>query len=235
MQRALLSCALFTLSSSVAYSQMSMPTTHAAMAPAPTAANKAPAVAPSAPVSPLASAFSAVAASAPAGDAKGKPQPNGPTYIWATDVQDVLKDQPTGDHDLKSVDIGKLNLSVGVVSHHKEAPSADGSAGCILHHGQTEAYVVIEGSGTLVTSTEIYDAAEAEKTSTVYTTYNGPSTHARIKTGERHVVHVGDVVIIPPEVCHGWADVPESVVYLTVRPDPERSLPIGYVNPHIKK
>jgi hypothetical protein len=45
----------------------------------------------------------------------------------------------------------------------------------------------------------------------------------------------GDIVIIPATVPHGWTDITDHVDYLSVRPDPDRVLPAGYVNPIIKK
>ena len=48
-------------------------------------------------------------------------------------------------------------------------------------------------------------------------------------------VKPGDIVIIPPDVCHGWIGITDHVNYLSVRPDPDRVLPAGYVNPAIKK
>ena len=48
-------------------------------------------------------------------------------------------------------------------------------------------------------------------------------------------VLVGDVVVIPAGVLHGWVEIPEQVRYLSIRPDPDRVLPAGYVNPAIKR
>jgi len=45
----------------------------------------------------------------------------------------------------------------------------------------------------------------------------------------------GDIVIIPATVPHGWTEITDHVDYLSVRPDPDRVLPAGYVNPIIKK
>ena len=83
--------------------------------------------------------------------------------------------------------------------------------------------------GTVDDAQELTDASPAK------TTYNGPSLNGKVKDGQIRVVNVGDVVIIPPDVPHGWLEVPDHIEYLTVRPDPERFLPAGYVNPHIKK
>ncbi len=162
-------------------------------------------------------------------------RPTAATYITKDDVDAVLKSQPLGDHDIKSVDVGKLNLSVGVVSRAASKPSADGSVNVLAHHHQTETYIIIEGSGTLVTGGDTYDGRETPPTSMMYTTYNGPTTQGKTKNGVRRVVNVGDIVIIPPDVNHGWAEIPVHVTYLSVRPDPDRQLPAGYVFPALRK
>ena len=41
----------------------------------------------------------------------------------------------------------------------------------------------------------------------------------------------GDIIIIPNKVAHGWSQVTDHVTYLSVRPDPDRVLPGGYVYP----
>ena len=45
----------------------------------------------------------------------------------------------------------------------------------------------------------------------------------------------GDVVVIPAGLLHGWVEIPDHVNYLSIRPDPDRVLPAGYVNPTIAK
>jgi quercetin dioxygenase-like cupin family protein len=45
----------------------------------------------------------------------------------------------------------------------------------------------------------------------------------------------GDIIIIPAGVFHGWTGITDHVDYLSVRPDPDKVLPAGYVNPAIKK
>jgi quercetin dioxygenase-like cupin family protein len=48
-------------------------------------------------------------------------------------------------------------------------------------------------------------------------------------------VKTGDIIIIPAGVPHGWMDIVDHVDYLSVRPDPERVLAAGYVNPALQK
>jgi hypothetical protein len=66
---------------------------------------------------------------------------------------------------------------------------------------------------------------------------NGPSANGTVRTSEAQVraVKPGDIIIVPPDVCHGWRGITDHVNYLSVRPDSNRVLPAGYVNPAIKK
>jgi hypothetical protein len=47
-------------------------------------------------------------------------------------------------------------------------------------------------------------------------------------------VKVSDVVIVPPNVVHGWADIPDHVDYLSFRPS-QSVMQAGWVNPTIAK
>ena len=40
---------------------------------------------------------------------------------------------------------------------------------------------------------------------------------------------------IPNQVAHGWSQITDHVTYLSVRPDPDRVLPAGYVYPLLLK
>ena len=62
----------------------------------------------------------------------------------------------------------------------------------------------------------------------------GPIELGTFVGGERRNVSVGDVVVIPAGVLHGWVEIPDHVRYLSIRPDPDRVLPAGYVNPAIE-
>ena len=45
----------------------------------------------------------------------------------------------------------------------------------------------------------------------------------------------GDIIIIPAGVGHGWSQITDHVDYLSVRPDPEKVLPAGWVYPLLLK
>ena len=178
------------------------------------------------------------------------------TYITAEQVQ-AVNALPGVDRQIISRDIGKLNLAVGVI--HREATGGAGRGGggggaaqppapiCGIsdgppsgtrgskHYYQTETYVIISGGGTLVTGGEIMNGRESDPGGRGATILNGPSCGGMIVGDfQSRDVKVGDLVIIPAGVPHGWSNVPDHVDYLSVRPDPDRVLADDYVNPAIE-
>jgi hypothetical protein len=116
------------------------------------------------------------------------------------------------------------------------ADAKPSGAGGIAHDDETETYIIVSGSGTLVTGGVIEHGFRSPPESEVTKVLNGPSCSGPIvgHVTER-VVNPGDIVIIPFGVPHGWKDISDHVDYLSVRPDPDHILPAGYVNPLIKK
>ena len=57
------------------------------------------------------------------------------------------------------------------------------------------------------------------------------STSVARGDGQVRLVEEGDIIVIPAGVFHGWHSVEERIEMISVRPDPERVLPAGYVNP----
>jgi quercetin dioxygenase-like cupin family protein len=114
---------------------------------------------------------------------------------------------------------------------------AGATPGGISHDHQTETYIVVSGGGTLVTGGRIANGRKSAPESDVTKVLNGPSCSGAIVGDDvvKKVVKVGDIIIIPANVPHGWTDISDHVDYLSVRPDPDRVLPAGYVNPVIKK
>ncbi|MEQ1857921.1 MAG: hypothetical protein ABL963_15810 [Longimicrobiales bacterium] len=101
----------------------------------------------------------------------------------------------------------------------------------IAHDGQTETYVIVSGSGVLVTGGQILNGTRSAANSNVTLVLNGPSCSGAI-VGQvvSREVRVGDVIIIPAGVPHGWSSIVDHVDYLSIRPDPERYID-EYVNP----
>jgi len=118
----------------------------------------------------------------------------------------------------------------------KGTPPA-GSATGLWHKGQTETYVIISGSGTLVTGGKIMNGRMSPADSQVTKVLNGPSCSGTIVGDDvvKRVVNVGDIIIIPAGTPHGWTEIGDHVDYLSVRPDPQRTIPELYTNPALKK
>jgi hypothetical protein len=117
-----------------------------------------------------------------------------------------------------------------------DAVPPGGTAGMIAHDSQTEGYLVISGSGTLVTGGKIVNGAKSGPDNQVTTELNGPSCSGTAVGADvvKKVVKTGDIIIIPAGVPHGWTDITDHVDYLSFRPS-QRVLTAGYVNPAIKK
>jgi len=189
--------------------------------------------------------------------------PKGATYITDAQVKSV-NSLPGVDRQIVSVDIGKLNEAVGIIHRGPSAPAgggqraaaapapptpaeqcgqqmspppAGGAAGGISHNGQTETYIIVSGSGTLVTGGHIVNGRKSAPDSAVTKVLNGPSCSGIIAGDDvvKRVVNQGDIIIIPAGVPHGWTNIGDHVDYLSVRPDPDRVLPAGYMNPSLKK
>ncbi len=171
------------------------------------------------------------------------------TYITEEQWQ-MVNELPGVDRQLVSRNIGKLNLSVGIIhrgavargsARDNENPqrpcgvtSTNRNSGArgIMHLNQTETYYIASGSGTLVTGGEIMNGNASAPDGTVTTVLNGPSCSGMI-VGDWISKHVkeGDIIIIPAGTPHGWLEVPVHVDYLSVRPDPDRVLADDYINP----
>ena len=188
-------------------------------------------------------------------------QQNVATDITNAQVQAVLNSgQKSVDHTLKVVDLGAYQLSVAVVKRGPTGQRAGGgggqrpadavpcgikaapagskppAAGGISHDDTDETYIVIAGSGTLVTGGQIMNGTRSPADSEVTKILNGPSCSGQIVGNYvARKVSVGDISVIPKGVPHGWSEIPEGgVTYLSVRPDPKKVLEHGYVNPAIK-
>jgi mannose-6-phosphate isomerase-like protein (cupin superfamily) len=157
------------------------------------------------------------------------------TDITAAEVQAVLAaPNGGGDRQMKVVDMGKYNVSVGVLHRAKTAPGAP--IGAINHEHVTEVYYILSGSGTLLTGGTVDNIKPAAADSEIVKVAVGPSNNGTFRqAAQSRKVGPGDIVIIPAGVYHGFTDVADHVDYVSVRPDPDHVLPAGYVHPLLKK
>lgn len=190
--------------------------------------------------------------------------PKDGVYITDDDIKAVLKHsadthRTIPDNTLKVIDMGQYQLGVAVVARGamKAAGGANASAGggnaapaaaaCgekrpgatgpngIFHDDTAESYVVISGAGTLITGGTIVNGKRSGPTDEVTTVLNGPSCGGTMVGYTSREVKVGDVIIIPEHVPHGFSAIPDHITYLSIRPDLKKVLQHGYVNPALKQ
>jgi mannose-6-phosphate isomerase-like protein (cupin superfamily) len=105
-----------------------------------------------------------------------------------------------------------------------------GPKGMIQHDSTPETYIVTKGSGTLVTGGQVLAGRRSDPEGIVTKILNGPSCSGQAVgnfTSQKMVV--GDIMVIPAGVPHGWTDIPASgVTYLSIRPDPKYVLPRNF-------
>ena len=110
-------------------------------------------------------------------------------------------------------------------------PPADALQGAITHDFQTEGYYIISGSGTAFIDGKLLNGRQS--TNNPDGGPNGPGCGGGVAVGSRKVeLKVGDVLIVPPGVIHGWFDIPDHVDYLSFRPS-HGIMKNGWINPTI--
>ncbi|HJO37305.1 MAG: cupin domain-containing protein [Vicinamibacterales bacterium] len=155
------------------------------------------------------------------------------TDVTKAEIDTVLASPDGGvDRQVKVVDIGHGNVAVGIL--HRGPTPADGTITGIIHHRVTEVYYVTSGGGTLTTGGSLVDPTPRAPDSLSVQVLGGPSDAGEGRGGRSRQVSVGDVIVIPAGVFHGWSAIEDHVTYLSVRPDPQGLLPAGYVNPAIR-
>ena len=188
-----------------------------------------------------------------------KTKPTTATYITKEEIDLVNKEGQGTDRNIRTVDIGHENFSVGIIHRGKTvdgvqvaaaggaaanaaaapaptpcgrqmaAPPGGGTAGGITHDSQTEGYYIVSGAGTMFTDGYIVNGRHNPSPD-----LNGPTCGGMAYNVVKKQVKAGDIIIIPAGVVHGWVDIPEHVDYLSFRPSPG-ILTAGYVHPVLKR
>jgi len=188
-----------------------------------------------------------------------KSKPTTATYITKEEIDLVNKEGQGTDRNIRTVDIGHENFSVGIIHRGKTvdgvqvaaaggaaanaaaapaptpcgrqmaAPPGGGTAGGITHDSQTEGYYIVSGAGTMFTDGYIVNGRHNPSPD-----LNGPTCGGMAYNVVKKQVKAGDIIIIPAGVVHGWVDIPEHMDYLSFRPSPG-ILTAGYVHPVLRK
>jgi mannose-6-phosphate isomerase-like protein (cupin superfamily) len=183
-------------------------------------------------------------------------------YISDEDVKAVLKhsietNRTIPDNTLRVVDMEKYQLGVAVIHRGamagsggnggggataanpapacgEQRPGATGPTG-IFHDDTAESYIVISGSATLIMGGAVVNGRRSAPDAEVTTILNGPSCSGTMVGYTSQEIKTGDIIIIPERVPHGFSAIPDHVTYLSIRPDLNKVLQHGYVNPTLRK
>lgn len=140
-------------------------------------------------------------------------------------IENHLKATDHSDQQIRSMDIGKSQVGIGINTRTKLAP---GSGESVAEHEQvSEIFYVIDGSATLLTGPDLVGATKRSGTSMTVVERNGPGFSAKsIKNPVTHHLKVGDVMIIPAGVGHQFIEIPNGITYIMFRVDPDKVLPL---------
>ena len=146
--------------------------------------------------------------------------------IWETLANAVPVAAGIIDTPIRTLDAGGHDVGVAIVDRGAATNVVAGT----IHLSVTEVYMVLEGSGTLVTGGRLIDpqargseSAAAALASARRRGTSGPGLRGTGMEGAvTRQVAAGDMVIIPAGTPHYFSEVPESITYTVVRFYPTR-------------
>ncbi len=131
------------------------------------------------------------------------------------------------DQQVRSVDIGKSQIGIGMVTRLKLAPGQGGAEPVAEHEQISEVYYIIDGSATLLTGPDLVDAVKRPNTQVTVREQNGPGWSAKsIKDPVTHELKAGDVIVIPAGTGHWFTKIDDHITYVMVRIDPDKVVPL---------
>jgi mannose-6-phosphate isomerase-like protein (cupin superfamily) len=150
------------------------------------------------------------------------------TYIESSEIQAYAKramENNLVDQQIRSVDIGKSQVGIGVVYRGKlDQPGKNAVA---EHDFISEVYHVIEGTATLVTGPDLVGAQQRPNTMQTVREFNGPGKNSEsIRNGVTYHLKPGDVVVVPAGTGHLFSHIDDHILYLMIRIDPDKVVPL---------
>jgi mannose-6-phosphate isomerase-like protein (cupin superfamily) len=150
------------------------------------------------------------------------------TYIGAAELDTYLKraiDNGLIDQQVRSVDVGKSQVGIGIV--HRGKLLKPENASVAEHDLISEVYHIIDGTATFVTGPDLVNAQRRPATNQNVREFNGPGHNAdSIRDGVTYHLKTGDVIVVPAGVGHWFTRIDDHITYLMVRVDPDRAVPL---------
>jgi mannose-6-phosphate isomerase-like protein (cupin superfamily) len=130
------------------------------------------------------------------------------------------------DQQVRSVDVGKSQVGIGMVTRGKLLPGSVRKGAVAEHEQISEVYYVIEGTATLLTGPDLVGAVKRPADEKTVRLQNGPGWSADSITNPQ-VNHLkpGDMIVIPAGTGHLFTEIPDHITYMMVRIDPDKVVP----------
>ena len=150
------------------------------------------------------------------------------TYIPAAELEAYTKkaiDEKLVDQQVRSIDIGKANVGIGIEYRTKlDKPGANSVA---EHDHVSEVYRILDGTATLVLGPNITNRQRRPATQRTVVEFNGPGNNgADIVNGLTVNLKPGDMVVIPAGTGHWFTKIDDHISYFMVRIDPDKVAPL---------
>ncbi len=130
------------------------------------------------------------------------------------------------DQQVRSVDVGKSQIGVAMVTRGKLVAEAARKGAVAEHEQVSEVYHIIEGTATLLTGPDLVNVKKRPDSEKTVRLQNGPGWNAdSIANPQVHHLKPGDVIVIPAGTGHWFTEIPDRITYLMVRIDPDKVVP----------
>lgn len=129
------------------------------------------------------------------------------------------------DNQIRSIDIGKANIQIGV--GHRGKLDAPAPRSVAAHNLVTEVYVVLSGSGTNRTGPDLVDTVQRPADNGAVMRLNGPGSNSTdMRNAVTNELKAGDVLVIPAGTGHQFTKIDDQITYLMIRIDPDKVVPL---------
>jgi len=130
------------------------------------------------------------------------------------------------DQQVRSVDIGKAQIGIGMVTRPKLVPNPNRKGAVAEHEQVSEVYHVIDGEATIETGPDLVNPVKRPPDERTVVLQNGPGYNSDA-IRQPMVTHLkpGDMLIIPAGTGHLFTEIPDHITYMMVRIDPDKVVP----------
>ena len=130
------------------------------------------------------------------------------------------------DQQVRSVDIGKVQVGIGMVTRGKLLPNPNRKGAVAEHEQVSEVYHIIDGEATLLTGPDLVNPMKRPDDEKTVRLQNGPGYNSdSITNAQVNHLKPGDVIIIPAGTGHLFTEIPDHITYMMVRIDPDKVVP----------